>query len=116
MTDPTRATSDRIPVVFEARTVFATRGQSLAAALTAAGILALRVTERGSERGLFCGMGVCQECLVVVDGVPNQRACMRKVTAAVTVARQTPAAAPPDRDSLPPVSGRIHRWSALKAC
>jgi thioredoxin reductase len=98
------ATGDRIPVRFEARTVLATPGQSLAAALTAAGILALRVTERGSERGMFCGMGVCQECLVVVDGVPNQRACMRKVTAPVTVARQTPATQVAERSSRPPVS------------
>jgi thioredoxin reductase len=104
VTPPIAAAGDGIPVRFEGRTVLATPGQSLAAALTAAGILALRVTERGNERGMFCGMGVCQECLVVVDGVPNQRACMRKVTAPVTVARQTPATAVVERRSRPPVT------------
>lgn len=70
-------------------------GQSLAAALTAAGITALRQTRCDSPgRGLFCGMGVCQDCLVVVDGEPNQRACMTQARAGQTVAWQPyPAAA-----------------------
>ena len=32
-------------------------------------------------RGAFCGMGVCFDCLVCIDGLPNQRACMTKVRA-----------------------------------
>ena len=44
-------------------------GESLAAALLAAGRRALRTSPRaGTPRGLFCMMGVCQECLVSVDG------------------------------------------------
>ena len=78
-----------------AREVSFEPGQSLAAALTAAGITALRQTRRdGPGRGLFCGMGVCQDCLVVVDGEPNQRACMTKARHGQTVAWQPyPAAA-----------------------
>lgn len=56
-------------------------GQSIAAALTAAGVRELRATRRGLDgegRGLHCGMGVCQDCLVEVDGEPNTRACVTK--------------------------------------
>lgn len=52
-------------------------GQTLGAALTAAGRLSWRTTRfEGSPRGLFCGIGVCFDCLVTVDGHPNQRACL----------------------------------------
>lgn len=52
-------------------------GQTVGAALMAAGILSWRRTaRRGDPRGLFCGIGVCFDCLVSVDGVPNQRACL----------------------------------------
>jgi aerobic-type carbon monoxide dehydrogenase small subunit (CoxS/CutS family) len=30
----------------------------------------------GVPRGLFCGIGVCFDCLVTIDGTPNQRACL----------------------------------------
>ena len=40
------------------------------------------------ERGLFCGMGVCQDYLLTVDGVPNRRACMTKATDGQNVKQQ----------------------------
>ncbi len=52
-------------------------GQSVAAALTSAGIRSWRTTRvLGRPRGLFCGIGVCFDCLVVVDSRPNERACL----------------------------------------
>lgn len=52
-------------------------GQSIGAALTAAGVRSWRTTRvQGRPRGLFCGIGVCFDCLVVVDGRPNERACL----------------------------------------
>ena len=52
-------------------------GQTVGAALTAAGIRSWRTTRiHGRPRGLFCGIGICFDCLVVVDGRPNQRACL----------------------------------------
>jgi predicted molibdopterin-dependent oxidoreductase YjgC len=50
-------------------------GQTIAAALMAAGRRVFRHTSSGQPRGLFCGMGVCFECLVTIDGVGGQRAC-----------------------------------------
>lgn len=63
-------------------------GQSLAAALTSAGYRAFRRTAQGDDRGIFCGIGVCQDCLLTVDGVPNKRACMTKVADSITVTTQ----------------------------
>ena len=68
--------SDGFGFTFDGHAVSARSGQSLAAALTEAGQRALRQTASGGSRGMFCGMGVCQDCLVTVDGVPNRRACM----------------------------------------
>jgi predicted molibdopterin-dependent oxidoreductase YjgC len=52
-------------------------GQTVGAALVAAGTLSWRTTRSaGRPRGLFCGIGVCFDCLVTIDGHPNQRACL----------------------------------------
>jgi hypothetical protein len=68
-------------MTFRGATVAAQPGQSVAAALLAAGITDWRTTRTGGRpRGLFCGIGVCFDCLITVDGVPDQRACL--VTAA----------------------------------
>ncbi len=59
--------------------VSARSGQTVAAALMAAGRRVFRYTQSGHPRGLFCGMGVCFECVVTVDGVAGQRACVTRV-------------------------------------
>jgi NADPH-dependent 2,4-dienoyl-CoA reductase/sulfur reductase-like enzyme len=88
--------SDRI-FSFGGQPVTAHPGQSLAAALTEGGLLEMRRTAGGHARGIFCGMGVCQECLVTVNGRKNVRACMTEATAGLIVERQRarPVAASP---------------------
>lgn len=54
-------------------------GQTVAAALTEANVTTFRHTPNHAPRGLFCGMGVCFECLVTVNDMPEQRACMTMV-------------------------------------
>lgn len=61
------------------RALEAREGQTVAAVLCEAGIRVLRSSPAGEPRGLFCAMGVCFECLVTVDGVPDQRACVTPV-------------------------------------
>ncbi|MDW6059312.1 (2Fe-2S)-binding protein [Streptomyces sp. FXJ1.4098] len=62
---------------FDGRTIHARPGQSVGAALVAAGVVAWRTTRgEGRPRGLFCGIGVCYDCLITVDGRPDQRACL----------------------------------------
>lgn len=72
---------------FEGETISAIEGETIAAALTASGRLDLRATDRHGGRGLYCGMGTCQECLVEIDGQGSQRACMRKVADGLDVRR-----------------------------
>ncbi|WP_443046127.1 (2Fe-2S)-binding protein [Streptomyces sp. NBC_00335] len=62
---------------FDDRELPAQSGQSIAAVLWSAGILAWRTTrETAAPRGAFCGIGSCYDCLVTVNGRPNQRACL----------------------------------------
>lgn len=53
---------------------------TVAAALLESGVSACRTTPvSGAPRGPFCMMGVCFDCLVELDGVPNVQACMTQV-------------------------------------
>jgi hypothetical protein len=76
-------------IVFDGRPLPAAPGQSVAAALWAAGVRSWRTTrDGGSPRGLFCGIGICFDCLITVDGVPNQRACLIPARPEMTVTTQ----------------------------
>lgn len=69
-----------ISIVVDGEPVHAHLGESVAAALLADGRRVLRRTvKRGEPRGVFCGMGVCFECLVTIDGAPGVRGCMTVV-------------------------------------
>lgn len=70
---------DAIPVRFDGEPLTARRGETLLAALTAAGVVALRRTAGGEPRGAWCGMGACQECVVRLGDGRVERACMVKV-------------------------------------
>ena len=66
-----------IEFTFDGKKIDAITGQSVAAALLAADQRILRKTRFNSnERGVFCGIGICFDCLVVIDGITNQRACL----------------------------------------
>ena len=65
---------------FDGEDLTASPGQSVGAALLAAGYRSWRTTrDRGAPRGLFCGIGICFDCLVVVNGRPSLRACLTEV-------------------------------------
>ena len=78
----------RVEIVLDGAAVEAYEGETVAAVLLARGEAATRTTVKGEPRGVFCGMGVCFDCLVVVDGVPNTRACMTWVRDGMQVSRQ----------------------------
>jgi predicted molibdopterin-dependent oxidoreductase YjgC len=63
--------------VFQGAAVQAHPGETIATALLANGVRALRLTRTGDvPRGLFCGIGACFDCLVIVNGIAGQRACV----------------------------------------
>lgn len=56
--------------------IIAHEGETVAAALIAAGRRTFRRSgPRNQPRGVYCGIGLCFECRMVIDGVPNTRAC-----------------------------------------
>jgi D-hydroxyproline dehydrogenase subunit alpha len=80
-----------ITLTFDNRPIPAIEGETIAAALSAAGILTLRRTATGAARGLHCGMGACWECVVSVDGRIGQRACMTKAADGMDISSALPA-------------------------
>jgi sarcosine oxidase subunit alpha len=83
-----RRRGKQVTIRVNGRPVTAFAGETLFAALTAAGIRALRHSKKSqtkTARGGFCGMGVCQECRVTVDGMPDRRACMTEVAEGMEV-------------------------------
>jgi D-hydroxyproline dehydrogenase subunit gamma len=73
-------------MLVDGRPVQALEGQSVAGALHQAGVDVLRSNPvTGEPRGAFCGMGVCFECELTVDGWPGTRACMTHVGAGLRV-------------------------------
>ncbi|HEX2804699.1 MAG TPA: (2Fe-2S)-binding protein [Kineosporiaceae bacterium] len=81
---------------FDGRPVRFEPGQSIGAALWAAGVRSWRTTRvEGRPRGLFCGIGVCYDCLIEVDGRGDQRACVVPARAGFQVASQRGAGRDP---------------------
>ncbi|MBI1734605.1 MAG: (2Fe-2S)-binding protein [Candidatus Rokubacteria bacterium] len=79
----------RVGLVVDGRPVEAYAGESVAAALLAAGLRTFRTTDRDvAPRSYYCGMGVCHDCLVAVDGVPYVRACLTPVREGMRVESQ----------------------------
>jgi len=83
----------RVQFLFEGETLEAVAGESLAAALGAAGRGATRRSDRlGAPRAYYCGMGVCWECVVDIAGTGLRRACMTEVAEGMIVRRVSPGA------------------------
>lgn len=82
--------ADALTFTFNGQTLAGRRGQTLAAALWAAGIRRLRT---GEARGLWCGIGHCYECGVTVDGVRGVRSCLLPLRAGLAAKSEdtTPA-------------------------
>jgi D-hydroxyproline dehydrogenase subunit gamma len=74
---------------YEGREIAARPGDSVAAALLAAGETDLRATPvSATPRAPYCMMGVCFDCLVEIDGVGNRQACLTPVGEGMQVRRQ----------------------------
>ena len=76
---------------FEEKSISAQEGETVAAALLVAGEVHLRTSPvSGGVRAPYCWMGVCFECLLEIDGQPNQQSCLILVKEGMRVRRQTP--------------------------
>ena len=78
-----------VSVTVDGRAVEARAGDSVAAAMLAAGITICRATPVGGvPRAPYCMMGVCFDCLMEIDGVPNRQACLVPVAEGMRIRRQ----------------------------
>jgi len=69
--------TEKVSFSFNGKDFQCESGQTIAAALIAADQRELRTTRFGNEpRSIFCGIGICYDCVVKVDGIPNQRSCL----------------------------------------
>jgi predicted molibdopterin-dependent oxidoreductase YjgC len=80
-----------VRLVVDGIEVLAYEGESVAAALMAAGQRGLRTApRRGEPRGIYCGIGLCFECAVTIDGRRSIRACLTPVRDGLRVATAFP--------------------------
>ncbi len=78
-----------VPFQFNGDTLQGYEGQPIAAALLRNGIHVFRTTEKRKEaRSLFCGIGQCNDCVVVVNGRPNIRSCVTALESGMVVESQ----------------------------
>ncbi|EFH10653.1 (2Fe-2S)-binding protein, partial [Teichococcus cervicalis] len=91
---------------FDGREIPALPGETVAAALAAQGILALRHTASGAPRGLFCGMGACWDCLVTVEGRAGERACQVKAAPGLDIRSAPPGQPSPLAATVPELEER----------
>jgi len=78
----------KVTFFFDGKAVEAYEGETIAAALHAAGIRVLSRTKSGRPRGLFCAIGKCSSCLMTVDGIPNVKSCVTLVQDGLRVESQ----------------------------
>lgn len=99
------SSADRVRFTLDDEAIEASRGDSIAAAMIAVGKYHFRDSKNGGPRGLFCGMGVCGECQVLINGA-SKRACLEKVSDGQDVRRH------PARRELKPTNARtdVDNW------
>jgi predicted molibdopterin-dependent oxidoreductase YjgC len=87
-----------VTIFIDGQSVECPAGLTLAAAMFLRDRRTMRVTPRdGLKRSVYCGMGVCYDCLVKVDGRANVRACQTFVNEGMQVLTQQ---GEPDLESL----------------
>lgn len=78
-----------VEITVDGEIIKAVEGEPIAAAIIASGKLSLRYTRKRHEpRGVFCGIGRCTDCVMVVDGQPNVRTCVTPVKAGMVIESQ----------------------------
>lgn len=68
---------NQFEIIVDGKPIPAYLGETVATVLMAANITTFRKSRKNQDpRGVYCGMGVCYECLVTINGVHAQRACI----------------------------------------
>lgn len=84
-----RPEAELVTITFEGQALQVPAGETVLASVMAAGMGYNRTSPiSGAHRAGYCQMGVCFECLMEIDGVPNQQACNTLVHDGMVVNRQ----------------------------
>ncbi len=90
-----------LTIEFEGKALEVCAGETVAAAILASGAEYTRTTAiGGAHRAPYCQMGICFECLMEIDGIPNLQACMVEVREGMKVNRQYGARGLSDEKNL----------------
>jgi predicted molibdopterin-dependent oxidoreductase YjgC len=78
-----------VEITVDGKKLKAIKGEMIAAALMANNIRLHRYTAKKHEpRGIYCGIGQCTDCVMVVNGVPNVRTCVTEVADGMVITTQ----------------------------
>lgn len=78
-----------VKFTFDGNEIDGYEGEPIAAALKAAGVMVHRYTQKEHKpRGIFCAIGRCTDCVMVVDGKPNVRTCITPLVEGMKVQTQ----------------------------
>lgn len=78
-----------VKFTYNGKTLEGYEGEPIASALRVAGVMAHRYTAKKHEpRGVFCAIGRCTDCVMVVNGKPNVRTCITPLAEGMTVETQ----------------------------
>ena len=81
--------SRTVTIYFENKPVTALEGEPIASALINAGVKVFRKTHKERDnRSIFCGIGRCTDCVMIVNGSPNVRTCVTRVEEGMKIERQ----------------------------
>ena len=83
------ASAAALNFTFDGKALKGRAGDTVAAALLANGITTCRETPvSGAPRAPYCLMGVCFDCLVVIDGIGNRQGCLVSLTDGMAIETQ----------------------------
>lgn len=79
----------KVSFIFDDKKLEGVEGEPIAAALKAAGVMVHRYTKKRHEpRGIFCAIGRCTDCVMIVNGRPNVRTCITPLEEGMKVKTQ----------------------------
>lgn len=85
-----------VTFTFDGKELKGFEGEPIAAALKANGVMVHRYTKKQHKpRGIFCAIGRCTDCVMVVDNVPNVRTCITPLKEGMDVRTQYGVSAKP---------------------
>ena len=90
-----------VTFTYNGQTLEGYEGEPIATALKANGVMAHRYTAKTHEpRGVFCAIGRCTDCVMIVDDMPNVRTCITPLEEGMKVETQYGVSKEPEKEEM----------------